>query len=171
MCSLVFYKKFLGLELSFFFKFQRLYSGRIGRLGWLAHMVTCFACNTSVIIDASSNLPVQFAVSNCCNKNPESNNQVNKICDSHLTCKVANKCLNVHERVEVVEWNKMVPSLPLLSCELSVSMKENPDRKKNNNNKDSRTTSRQWRCTYVFIINFEHISHFFLVIILLPLNK
>ena len=29
-----------------------------------------------------------------------------KICDSHLTCKVSNKCLNVRERVEVVEWNK-----------------------------------------------------------------
>ena len=29
-----------------------------------------------------------------------------KICHSHLTCKVANKCLNVHERPEVVEWNK-----------------------------------------------------------------
>ena len=29
-----------------------------------------------------------------------------KICDSHLTCKVANKCLNARERVEVVEWNK-----------------------------------------------------------------
>ena len=53
-----------------------------------------------------------------------------KICDSHLTCKVANKCLNVRERVEVVEWEKMVPSLPLLSCELSVSVKENPDKKK-----------------------------------------
>ena len=53
-----------------------------------------------------------------------------KICDSHLTCKVANKCLNVRERVEVVEWNKMVPSFPLLSCELSVTVKENPDRKK-----------------------------------------
>ena len=55
-----------------------------------------------------------------------------KICDSHLTCKVANKCLIVRERVEVVEWKKMVPSLPLLSCELSVSVKENPDRKKKN---------------------------------------
>ena len=29
-----------------------------------------------------------------------------KICDSHLTCKVANKCLNVCEQVEVLEWNK-----------------------------------------------------------------
>ena len=29
-----------------------------------------------------------------------------KIRDSHLTCKVTNKCLNVHERLEVVEWNK-----------------------------------------------------------------
>ena len=56
--------------------------------------------------------------------------QANKICDNHLTCKVENKCLNVRERVEVVEWNKMVPSLPLLSCELSVSVKKNPDRKK-----------------------------------------
>ena len=53
-----------------------------------------------------------------------------KTCDSHLTCKVANKCLNVRKRVEVVEWNKMVPFLSLLSCELSVSVKENPDRKK-----------------------------------------
>ena len=53
-----------------------------------------------------------------------------KICDSHLTYKVANKCLNVREQVEVVEWNKMVPSLSLLSCELLVSAKENPDRKK-----------------------------------------
>ena len=32
--------------------------------------------------------------------------------------------------MEVAEWNKMVPSLPLLSCELSVSVKENPDKKK-----------------------------------------
>ena len=43
---------------------------------------------------------------------------------------IANKCLNVRERVEVVERNKMVSSLPLLSCELSMSVKENPDRKK-----------------------------------------
>ena len=34
--------------------------------------------------------------------------------------------LNVRERVEVVEWNK---ERSLLSCELSVSVKENPDRK------------------------------------------
>ena len=45
-------------------------------------------------------------------------------------CKVANKCLNVRERVEVVEWEKMVSSLLLLSCELPVSVKEDPDRKK-----------------------------------------
>ena len=35
--------------------------------------------------------------------------------------------------MEVVEWKKMVPSLPLLSCELSVSVRENPDRKKKKN--------------------------------------
>ena len=54
-----------------------------------------------------------------------------KICDSRLTCKVANKSLNVRERVEVVERNKKTvpPPLPLMSCELSVSVKENPDRK------------------------------------------
>ena len=32
--------------------------------------------------------------------------------------------------MEVAEWNKMVPSLLLLSCEVSVAVKENPDRKK-----------------------------------------
>ena len=42
-----------------------------------------------------------------------------KICDSHLTCKVANKC-----------GIKDGPSLPRLSCELSMSVKENPYRKK-----------------------------------------
>ena len=51
--------------------------------------------------------------------------------DSNLTCKLQNKSLNVREmggsgRVE----KKMVPSLLLLSCESSVSVKENPDRKK-----------------------------------------
>ena len=30
---------------------------------------------------------------------------------------------------------------------------------------------RQWRRSGVFIVNFEHISHLFLVIILLTLNK
>ena len=29
-----------------------------------------------------------------------------KMCDSHLTCKVSSKCLNVCELVGVVEWNK-----------------------------------------------------------------
>ena len=47
-----------------------------------------------------------------------------KIFDSHLTCKVANNCLNVREWVKMVEWNKK------WSHELSVSVKENPDRKK-----------------------------------------
>ena len=41
-----------------------------------------------------------------------------KICDSHLTCKVANKCLNVRERVEVVEWNKKW-SPPFPCCPVS----------------------------------------------------
>ena len=41
-----------------------------------------------------------------------------KIYDSHLTCKVANKCLNVCERVEVVEWNKKWSS-PFPCCPVS----------------------------------------------------
>ena len=41
-----------------------------------------------------------------------------KICDSHLTCKVANECLNVRERVEVVEWNKRW-SPPFPCCPVS----------------------------------------------------
>ena len=53
------------------------------------------------------------------------------MCGRHLKCKVANKCSNVREWLEVVVRNKMmVPSLPLLSCESSVSMEENPDSKK-----------------------------------------
>ena len=42
-----------------------------------------------------------------------------KIRDSHLTCKVANKWLNVLERVEVVEWNKRY-SPPFPSCPVSL---------------------------------------------------
>ena len=41
-----------------------------------------------------------------------------KICDSHLTCKAANKCLNVRERVGVVEWNKKWPP-PFPYCPVS----------------------------------------------------
>ena len=37
------------------------------------------------------------------------------------------------------------------------------------NNKDTSTTS--WRRSGVFILNFEHISHLFLVFLLLTLNK
>ena len=41
-----------------------------------------------------------------------------KIRDSHLTCKVANKCLNVRERVEVLEWNKRCPP-PFPCCSVN----------------------------------------------------
>ena len=47
---------------------------------------------------------------------------------SHLTCKVVNKCLNVHERVAVARINK--DGRLLLSREVPVSLKENSDRKK-----------------------------------------
>ena len=41
-----------------------------------------------------------------------------KIRDSHLKSKVANKCLNVPERVEVLEWNKRW-SPPFPCCPVS----------------------------------------------------
>ena len=50
-----------------------------------------------------------------------------KIRDSHLTCRVECKFLNVSEPVEEVERNKkMFPSLPLLPSELSVSVNKKP---------------------------------------------
>ena len=53
-----------------------------------------------------------------------------KIRDSHLTCKVANKCLNVREWVEVVEWNKRwSPPSPCYPVNRQC-LKEIPDRKK-----------------------------------------
>ena len=73
-----------------------------------------------------------------------------KIWDSHLTCKVANKYLNVRERVEVAQWNKKWSPHPLLSCESSVSVKENPDRKKisKNNTKASSTSVSNNKIVY-----------------------
>ena len=38
------------------------------------------------------------------------------------------------------------------------------------NNKNTKTT-RHWRHSGVFIVNFEHISHLFLVLLLLTLDK
>ena len=39
------------------------------------------------------------------------------------------------------------------------------------NNKSSRTLERHWLRSGVFIIDFEHISHLFLVLLFLNLNK
>ena len=41
----------------------------------------------------------------------------------------------------------------------------------NVNNKDIRTSRRQWRGSGVFIVNFEQIAHIFLVFLLQTLNK
>ena len=83
-----------------------------------------------------------------------------KIRDSHLTCKVANKCLNVREPVEVVEWNKWwSPFLPLPSCESSVSVKENPDRKKKDFVKFASMTinGTYYRSSwYIFLVYFRY---------------
>ena len=49
----------------------------------------------------------------------------------------------------------MVPSLPLLSCESSVSVKENPDRKKNNeiiyNTEVSKSNLRDYSDAYILV--------------------
>ena len=58
-----------------------------------------------------------------------------KIRDSHLTCKVANKCLNIRERVEVVEWNKRwFPPFPCCPVNCQCLWKKTLIEKKNNNN-------------------------------------
>ena len=54
------------------------------------------------------------------------------VLDSQLKGKVVSKCLNAREGNEIVKRNeKMVSSLPLLSFESSVSVKENRDKKRN----------------------------------------
>ena len=55
-----------------------------------------------------------------------------KIHGSHLTCKVANKCLNVREQLEVVEWNKRwCPTFPCCPVNREcVSVKKTPIEKK-----------------------------------------
>ena len=52
-----------------------------------------------------------------------------KVCDSHLTCKVENKCLNVRQRVEVVDWNRIwsppFPGWPVIrQCPWQKSLRE-----------------------------------------------
>ena len=47
-----------------------------------------------------------------------------KIRGDHLRCQIINKCLDVRRRI------KMVSFLLLLSCELSVSVKENLGKRK-----------------------------------------
>ena len=52
-----------------------------------------------------------------------------KIRDSHLASKVADKCLNVRERLEVAEWNKRC-SPSFLCCSVNRVREKKPDRKK-----------------------------------------
>ena len=55
-------------------------------------------------------------------------------------------------------YNKYCP-LPASNCLLKA------------NNSNTRKTWRHWRRSSVFIVNFEYISHIFLVFLLLTLNK
>ena len=49
-----------------------------------------------------------------------------RVLGSNVRCKITNKCLNVREWVEMVEWNKDSPSLFSLSCDSSESPKKTP---------------------------------------------
>ena len=53
---------------------QSKHQNNMWNLGWLAHLVSRFACNTRLIVDASSSPPVSL-MSNSCNKTL---NQINK---------------------------------------------------------------------------------------------
>ena len=65
-----------------------------------------------------------------------------KICVSHLTWKVANKCLNVCERVEVEERNRNDPlPSPAVMCIVSVRG-ENPLKKKREFNRSMYSPTR-----------------------------
>ena len=52
-----------------------------------------------------------------------------KVFRSNFMCKVANKRLNVYDLVEEVGRKKEATSFPLLSCESSVSVRENLHKK------------------------------------------
>ena len=64
----------------------------------------------------------------------------------------------------------MVPSLPLLSCESSVSVKENPDRKKKQKNKKKTPSHRSILQTCRLSLSNEEISPFWFTSPLLPVN-
>ena len=80
-----------------------------------------------------------------------------KISDSHLTCKVVNKCLNVRERVEVVEWNKRrsppFPCCPVSrQCPWKKTLIEKKQKTKIKKIKTSYTNHiHQWRCQGAFL--------------------
>ena len=66
-----------------------------------------------------------------------------KIRDSHLTCKVANKFLNVRERLEVVKWNKRwSPPFPCRLVNLQCLWKKTLTEKVNN--KKSHLPQSSW---------------------------
>lgn len=73
---------------------------------------------TTCQVSIQGNLMKSFCKHRCCQSR------------ENFSSKLANICLNVRERVEVVEWNKNGSSFPLLFCESPVRLKENPDKKK-----------------------------------------
>ena len=66
------------------------------------------------------------------------------ICNDHLTCKVANKCLNVCVRMEVVEWSKRwSPSFPCCPMSFHCPWKKTLIEKKQANKQTSKWISLQ----------------------------
>ena len=85
-----------------------------------------------------------------------------KICDSHLTCKVARKCLNVRERVEVVEWNrKRFPPFPCCPVSCQCPWKETLIEKKKKILK---------QLPAVFIVNLDWLGYCLTVLVTISLN-
>ena len=83
-----------------------------------------------------------------------------KICDSHLTCKVANKCLNIRERVEVVEWNKRwSPPFPCCPVSRQCLWKKTLIEKKNNSDLLPMALSLELRYNFYIWDPSSQLSH------------
>ena len=87
-----------------------------------------------------------------------------KIWDSHLTCKIANKCLNVREREKVIEWNKRwFP--PFLCCPVTLQCpwKKTLIEKKilKSNNSFESAQYKKVEHIYLYICLFEITTHRF----------
>ena len=88
-----------------------------------------------------------------------------KIRDSHPTCNVANKCLNVLERVEVVEWNKRwSPPFPCCPVNRQCLWRKPWDRERQRDRERETTKKAATFSTFVNFYFESFYKNFFLVI-------